>query len=115
MAYGALFLMVFLNTVGQLFVKRGAVRIDIKNGFREMIKSMINLPLFLGGISAALAPLLYMYALSKLELSVGYSFTGLTYLCVVLSGHLLLHEKITAHHILGSLVILVGLTIWNMT
>jgi drug/metabolite transporter (DMT)-like permease len=114
-AYGALVLMVFLNTLGQLLVKRGAVKIVLRNGFAALVRSMLNLYLLLGCASVVLAPLLYMYALSILDLSVGYSFTGLTYVSVVLSGHLLLHERITLYHIAGALVILAGLTIWNIT
>jgi len=112
--YIALLLMVILNTVGQLLVKKGALRLVLHRGFLELVKSSINPYLLLGGGSVIAAPLLYMYALSKVELNVGYSFSGLTYLSVVLSGHLLLHEKISLYHIGGSLAILAGLTIWNI-
>ncbi len=106
--------MVFLNTVGQLLVKRGAVKLVVYRGLLKLLKSMFNIQLFLGAMAVILGPLLYMYALSKVELNVGYSFSGLTYLSVVLSGHLLLHEKITLYHIGGSLAILAGLMIWNL-
>ena len=112
--YIALLLMVLLNTLGQLLVKRGAVRIDIHLGTAHLIRSMINWPLALGGLSVIAGPVLYMYALTKVELSVGYSFSGLTYLMVVLGGHLLLKERITIYHILGTLTILAGLMVWNM-
>jgi len=75
---------------------------------------MLNWPLALGGLSVIAGPLLYMYALTKVELSVGYSFSGLTYLLVILGGHLLLKERITLYHVLGTLSILAGLTVWNM-
>lgn len=113
-AYASLLLMVFLNTLGQLLVKRGALKIVMHRGFWTMLKSMVNLNLALGSLAVVAAPLLYMYALTMVELNIGYSFSGLTYLSVVLSGHLILHEKITLYHILGSLVILAGLTIWNI-
>lgn len=112
--YIALLLMVLLNTLGQLLVKRGAVRIDIHLGPARLIRSMINWPLALGGLSVIAGPVLYMYALTKVELSVGYSFSGLTYLMVVLSGHLLLKERIGIYHVLGTLTILAGLMVWNM-
>lgn len=113
--YAALLLMVVLNTVGQLLVKKGALRLVLHRGIPAFLKSGLNLFLIGGGLSAAAAPLLYMYALSKLELNVGYSFSGLTYLSVVLSGHFFLREKITLYHIGGSLAILAGLVIWNIT
>jgi len=112
--YIALLLMVLLNTLGQLLVKRGAVRIESRLGRVQLIRSMINWPLALGGLSVIAGPLLYMYALTKVELSVGYSFSGLTYLLVILGGHLLLKERITLYHVLGTLSILAGLTVWNM-
>lgn len=112
--YVALLLMVLLNTLGQLLVKRGAVRIETHLGTAQLIRSMVNWPLALGGFSVIAGPLLYMYALTKVELSVGYSFSGLTYLMVILGGHLLLKERITLYHVLGTLSILAGLTVWNM-
>jgi drug/metabolite transporter (DMT)-like permease len=112
--YIALLLMVLLNTLGQLLVKRGAVRIDIHLGLAHLIHSMVCWPLALGGLSVIAGPMLYMYALTKVELSVGYSFSGLTYLLVVLGGHLLLKERITLYHVLGTLAIIAGLTVWNM-
>lgn len=113
--YMALLLMVVLNTAGQLLVKKGALRLVMHRGIPAFLKSGFNFYLAGGGLSVVAAPLLYMYALSKLELNVGYSFSGLTYLVVVLSGHFILHEKITLYHIGGSLAILAGLAIWNIT
>src|SRR6056297_3522914 len=112
--YVALLFMVMLNTIGQLLVKRGAVRIDIHLGTAHLLRSMLNWPLALGGLSVIAGPVLYMYALTKVELSVGYSFSGLTYLMVVLGGHLLLKERITLYHVLGTLTILGALAVWNM-
>ena len=112
--YIALLLMVLLNTLGQLLVKRGAIRIETHLGTAQLIRSMVNWPLALGGLSVIAGPLLYMYALTKVELSVGYSFSGLTYLMVILGGHLLLKERITLYHVCGTLSILAGLAVWNM-
>jgi drug/metabolite transporter (DMT)-like permease len=112
--YLALLLMVILNTVGQLLVKKGAHRLILHRGIPVFIKSGFNPYLIGGGLSVVAAPLLYMYALSKVELNAAYSFSGLTYLAVILSGHFILHEKITLYHIGGSLAILAGLAIWNI-
>ncbi len=112
--YFALLLMVVLNTAGQILVKRGAIRIKIHRGFLNLLRTMANWPLALGGLSVIAGPVLYMYALSYLPLSIGYSFSGLTYLLVVLTGHLLLKERITLYHIAGTLCILTGLSIWNL-
>jgi len=113
--YAALLCMVVLSTMGQLLVKRGSGRLITGKGARALIGSLANGPLLAGVLSVISAPLLYMYALSKVELSIGYSFSGLTYLSIVVCGHLVLREKITLYHILGSLAILAGLTIWNIT
>ena len=107
--------MVLLNTAGQILVKRGAIRISIHRGLGYLLRSMANWPLILGGLSVVAAPVLYMYALAHLPLSIGYSFSGLTYLLVVLTGHLLLKERITLYHIAGTLCILAGLSIWNLS
>ena len=113
--YLALLLMVLLNTAGQILVKRGAIRIRSHRGIGHLLRTMVNWPLALGGLSVIAAPILYMYALAHLPLSIGYSFSGLTYLLVVLTGHLLLKERITLYHIAGTLCILAGLSVWNLT
>ncbi|MFW6360997.1 MAG: EamA family transporter [Spirochaetota bacterium] len=113
--YLALLFMVLLTTAGQILAKRGALRISIRHGFGRLLRTMANWPLALGGLSVVAAPVLYMYALSHLPLSIGYSFSGLTYLLVVLTGHLLLKERITLYHIAGTLCILAGLSVWNLT
>ncbi|HDQ13693.1 MAG TPA: hypothetical protein ENN41_02625 [Sediminispirochaeta sp.] len=113
-AYAALLLMVLMNTLGQILVKKGAVQLDLHLGWKKFLKSLYT-PYLIGGVLAVvLGPLLYMYALTEVELNVAYSFSGLTYLSVVISGHLLLHERITYYHIAGSLAILAGLTVWNI-
>ncbi|MFP4179349.1 MAG: EamA family transporter [Spirochaetaceae bacterium] len=111
--YWALMLMVILTTTGQLLVKRGSASIDFAGGIRRGVVSMANPYTISGAAAVAGAPLLYMYALSKLSLSVAYGFSGLSYLGVVAAGRLFLGERITLYHISGSLVILAGLALWN--
>jgi drug/metabolite transporter (DMT)-like permease len=112
-AYGALTLMVLLTTTGQVLLKRGARRIDFSAGASRGFRSMCNRATLLGGLAAAAAPLLYIYALTKLPLSMAYGFSGLGYVGVVLAGRFFLKERITLYHVFGSLAILCGLAIWN--
>lgn len=115
--YPALLLMVLMTTTGQLLLKRGSARIAFRRQGKirlaRGLKSMLNPYTMAGGLSVAGAPLLYMYALSRLPLSAAYGFSGLSYVGVVLGSRLFLHERVTLYHISGSLVILAGLALWN--
>lgn len=111
--YTALLLMVVLTTAGQFLIKLGSPYIDFSRGFLRGLRSMANARTLAGGAAVIGAPLLYMYALSLLPLSTAYGFSGLSYVGVVAGSRLLLGERITPYHISGSLVILIGLALWN--
>ena len=71
--------------------------------------SFVNAWLLAGLVAYALGTLLWIYALSKVRLTVVYPFTALTFVLVYLFGVLILHEPTTGKALAGVALVLGGL------
>lgn len=98
--YYLLFLSSAMAAAGQLLFKLGASR-----GGWEIIKSPV---LWAGGACYFISTVLWIYALSKVDLSVVYPFTALTFVMVFILCFLVLHEAATPMKLLGLCLILGG-------
>lgn len=112
--YFALLAMCLLATIGQLSIKKGAVKINTGMGVVSFVKSFLNAPLILGGVSVLIAPVFYFYALTKVDLSIAYAFTGLNYVFVFIGSWLILKEKVSAYHFIGIFLIFLGVLLFNL-
>ena len=92
----------FLAATGQLLFKIGA-------SGRETLSSFVNSWLLSGLVAYALGTLLWIYALSRVRLTVVYPFTALTFVLVYLFGVLILHEPTTGKALAGVALVLGGL------
>ncbi|GAH81847.1 unnamed protein product, partial [marine sediment metagenome] len=61
-----------------------------------------------GIVSFALSMLVWLYVLSRLELSVAFPFVALNYVLILFASHFLLKETITPVKIMGVAVIVLG-------
>ena len=111
--YILLFVMVLLTSIGQIFIKQGAVTIHYNKGVRYFIKTFFNKHIMLGASAVLVAPFFYIYALINIKLSVAYSFTALIYIFVFLGSWLILRERTNQYHFWGVLLIFVGVIIFN--
>ena len=91
-----------LAATGQLLFKIGA-------SGRESLSSFINPWLLSGLLAYALGTLLWIYALSRVRLTVVYPFTALTFVLVYLFGILILHEPTSLRALAGVALVLGGL------
>ena len=88
--YAALLGMVVLTTFGQVMLKRGAVLVEADRGWGALARSLANPGLAWGLAASLVAPALYFYALTRIDLAVAYSFNGLTFALVFLAGRVFL-------------------------
>jgi len=100
---------ILLLLAGTLFAAAGQVLFKIGASGRETIYSFFNSWIVAGLVAYALGTLLWIYALSKVRLTVVYPFTALTFVLVYLFGILILHEPATSKALVGVALILVGL------
>lgn len=98
MIYFILLLSSISAAVGQIFLKKGAD--NFFNGY-----------LFFGVFLYFLGFLLWVYCLSKINLTIVYSFTLLTFVMVFLLSAYLLNEKISMMSGLGILIVSLGFVI----
>jgi len=94
---------------GTLFAAAGQVLFKIGASGREAVSSFFNSWLLSGLLAYALGTLLWIYALSKIRLTVAYPFTALTFVLVYVFGILLLHEPTTVKALVGVAFVLGGL------
>ena len=109
----ALAAVVLLSAAAQVFFKRGINRVVTDRGVRAMLCSL-NPSLLAGALALLTAPPLYFFALTRLELSLAFAGTALTQGVVALTGWRLLQERLRPLSIVGLLIIIAGLLVWNL-
>jgi drug/metabolite transporter (DMT)-like permease len=111
--YAALLGMVLLTTFGQVMLKKGAVLVIADRGWAALARSLVNPGLAWGLAASLVAPVLYFYALRRIELAAAYSFNGLTFALVFIAGRVFLGEKGRRSQAFGVLLIVAGVVVFN--
>lgn len=102
---------VTLNAIAQLFLKQGANRlthIGHQQGVISIVHKATNMPIMLGFVCYGLSIFLWIYSLSKVEVSVAYPFQALGYIIVMFASAFFFNETINAQKIIGVLLITAG-------
>jgi drug/metabolite transporter (DMT)-like permease len=113
-SYIALVGMVVFTTAGMLLMKSGTRKIVYKSGIKLFMKTVFNIPIIIAILAACVAPVFYLYALSRVKLSSAYVFTSLNYVCVFFGSCILLREKVTGLQIVGVLSIALGIIVFHL-
>ena len=101
--------MLLLLLAGTLCAAAGQLLFKVGASGREALGSFFNLWLLSGLVAYTLSTLLWIYALSKVRLTVVYPFTALTFVLVYLFGVLILREPTTVKALVGVAFVLGGL------
>ena len=109
----AIFISVSLAVVGQLLLKIGMLRIgrfslSISNIVQQYARILLNPFVITGIVGFGLSMLVWLYVLSRLQLSIAYPFVALNYVLILFASHFFLKEAITPLKIMGVAVILIG-------
>lgn len=105
---------VLLTVLGQLLLKLGVRQVGAVDLGRlpTMLPQIFGNPrIFAGFVIYGLSSVLWVSALSKLDLGYAYPFISLGIVLVFLMSWLILHEPQPTNRIFGSIVIVVGLLI----
>ena len=98
-----------LLLVGTLCAAAGQVAFKLGATGRTALVDFIN-PWIVGGLGLyGLGTVLWIWCLSRLNLTVVYPFTALTFVLVYLAGALALKEPVTTRALVGVALILAGL------
>lgn len=112
--YVLILLMVVCTVSAQLLIKKGAIALETKRGIKALARSFFNKFLMTGAIVILIAPLFYLSALSRMELSVAFAFTGLNYVFVLIGASALFKERVNTYHYIGITSIFIGIMIYNL-
>jgi len=109
----AIFISIFLAVVGQLLLKMGMLRVgkfsfNISTLVHQYTRILLN-PFVIAGLFAFfISMLIWLYVLSRMELSFAYPFVALNYVLILLGSYFLLKETITLPKMIGVVVIIIG-------
>lgn len=102
---------VLASTVGQTMLKLGLNRVPA-DGLRGAVPTLLaaaRQPFIYGGLALFVGSvLLWMIALSRVELSWGYPLLGLSYITVTAVGVLVFNEQLSIQRLAGTALVLLG-------
>jgi len=109
----AILISVFLAVVGQLLLKMGMLRVgkfsfNISTLVHQYIKILLNPFVIAGLFGFFISMLIWLYVLSRMELSFAYPFVALNYVLILFGSYFLLKETITPMKVIGVAVIVIG-------
>ncbi len=112
-----IFLTVFLAVGGQVFLKYGIQKIgtiNIKtaaNIIQSYSKILLDPRIIIGLLFYAASALLWLFLISKTELSYVYPFMGIAFILITIASRFVFAESVSFYRWLGSIIIFVGITI----
>lgn len=116
MSYLYIFGTIFFTVYGQLIIKWQMTKVgNLPSDF--MTKIIFLLQMFLNPwilsafLSAFVAAICWMAAMTKFELSHAYPFMSLSFVLVIVLSGLFFHEVITLSKVLGVLLIMAGIVV----
>ena len=106
---------VCFNVFGQYSMKQGMrkfgeVTID-SNILMTVIKMFLLPNVLLGLLFYAISTVFWLIALSKIELNVAYPMLSIGYILLMILSYFLLNETITVYKVIGTLLVVVGITL----
>jgi drug/metabolite transporter (DMT)-like permease len=104
---------VTMSACAQMALKLGMKGPGITAGLAEggltaALSVALNPWIILGLSIYGLSVVLWLWVLSKVELSVAYPFVGVSFLITMAFGAWLLHEEITVGRLIGTVLIAIG-------
>lgn len=107
--YVALMIYVTASTAGVLIIKKFFNTMYYKDTF-EFIYQLFNFNLIFGVLLYVIGFIMWLYVLSRMNLSIAYPVAiTLSFLAILVSSILLLKEELTINIIVGSLMCVAGI------
>ncbi len=113
MTYLAIFITILCTVAGQLMFKYatnslGEMPATLADGATFLIKAMLNIYIIGGFFLAFVASLSWIFAVSRMELSLAYPFTSLNFVFVMIFSAIIFQEQLSLLRVLGVLAICLG-------
>lgn len=111
--YLLIIISILLGAFAQIVMKLGSSQ-AVSDGLSicaQLLRYFTNLPILMGFLLYTLSAVLWIFAISRVQLSVAYPMVALSYVLVVFLSYLFFHEPVSALRILGLGVIVIGVVI----
>jgi multidrug transporter EmrE-like cation transporter len=104
---------VMLNAAAQLLLKAGAraiahIPFSLANGWTLAERMALNPPILAGLACYAVSVVLWILALSRVDVSIAYPMLSVGYIVTAVAGWLLFSEALSATRVGGIMIIIVG-------
>ncbi len=104
---------VLTSSISLLILKKLSYKLKLNEGSLGYIKLLFNRYSFLAILFVIISIIFYTLALSKTTLAFAYSFNSINIILVVMGGFLFYKEKINKKHLIGVILIVLGLFLFN--
>lgn len=117
--YVWLFVSIFLGACGQVMLKLGVnqlgqINLNRTELFHTLVNIFTNLWVVGGTVFFVTSMILWLKAISNMELSKAYPSVSLSYLIVFLFSILLFHESVSLDKVVGVVLVTAGVYFLNM-
>jgi len=110
-------ILIILITICTLFGAYGSLYLKLgsKKTNKKIASFLMNKNLIKGIVFYILSTIIYIYLLKKIELSILYPITSLTYIWVLMLSKTHLNEKVSNTKMMGVSLIILGIITINLT
>lgn len=108
MTYLLLMINIFMLVCGQVLWKIGMNKVHFQMSFKRIIAVLFNPYVLSGGVIYIFATIIWLYLLSKEQLSRIYPLQSSCYIVGAFAGIIIFNESLTISKVIGLLLIFLG-------
>ena len=108
---------IFLGATGQFLLRVGMLHfgeVSLGSIWPQLVRIILTPSIFFGFLCFGISSILWLVIISRWQLSFAYPFVALGYIFVILYGTLFLQESLNFPKIVGSVFILLGISIMGL-
>lgn len=106
---------VCLNAIAQILLKKGASSLNFDRGLYLLVECLKNFYLWSGFLCYGLSILIWIYVLSKMNVSLAYPFLSFGFVVSIFLANIFFGEPITFYKIFGITLICLGLVVLSLS
>ena len=110
-ALAVLLIAILLGAAGQICLKFGLGKLDSQAPFVVVTAMFRNLHVLAGFVAYGVSSLLYLFVLSRLDVSYAYPFVAINYVFVTFLAWLILKESVPTLRLVGLAIICMGVLV----
>ncbi|MBU2589404.1 MAG: EamA family transporter [Nanoarchaeota archaeon] len=115
-----LFIGILMGVIAQLIMKlgmkrHGKVKLSLKRIHRDILRIYLNVFVFLGVFLYLFAFFIWIFVISKIDLSYAYPLVSVNFVLIALASKIFFKESVSKKRWLSILIILIGVLLVTMS